>query len=96
MHEAATAGIASAPPLPCSNCNIKPQRGNLSCAAVQQVRQQLTGGSVPGSKDRSSPYGTPKALRSPMASPLISDPKAMAALDLNPGTTRVVRRRLGL
>jgi len=46
---------------------------------------------VPGSKDRSSPYGTPKALRSPMASPLISDPKAMAALDLNPGTTRVVR-----
>ena len=59
-----------------------------------QVRQQLTGGSVPGSKDRSSPYGTPKALRSPMASPLISDPKAMAALDLNPGTTRVVRTSL--
>jgi len=58
------------------------------------VRQQLTGGSVPGSKDRSSPYGTPKALRSPMASPLISDPKAMAALDLNPGTTRVVRTPL--
>ena len=49
---------------------------------------------MPGSKDRSSPYGTPKALRSPMASPLISDPKAMAALDLNPGTTRVVRAPL--
>lgn len=54
------------------------------------MRQQLTGGGVPV-KDRSSPYGTPKALRSPMSSPLISDPKAMAALDLNPGISKMVR-----
>ena len=70
--------------------HLRTNNGRTRC--VRQVRQQLTGGAGPGSKDRSSPYGTPKAMRSPMASPLISDPKAMAALDLNPGTTRVVRR----
>ena len=42
-------------------------------------------------KDRSSPYGTPKSLRSPMSSPLISDAKFMAALDLNPGVAKGVR-----
>ena len=37
-----------------------------------QVRAQLAGAKP---KDRSSPYGTPKGLRSPLASPLVTDPQ---------------------
>lgn len=33
-----------------------------------KIRMQMT---VPPKKDRSSPYGTPKGLKSPMASPLV-------------------------
>ena len=63
-------------------------RPEVGC--TRQVRQQLTSAGGPV-KDRSSPYGTPKSLRSPIASPLISDVQGIAALDLNPGVTPVVR-----
>jgi hypothetical protein len=48
----------------------------------------LTGGSFT-TKNRSSPYGTPKGLKSPLMSPLISDPLKVAALNLEPGVTKV-------
>lgn len=40
-----------------------------------KLRLQMTGGAVHKGKDRSSPssYGTPKGLRSPLASPLVGD-----------------------
>lgn len=43
-----------------------------SARALAQVRAQLVGAKP---KDRSSPYGTPKGLRSPLASPLVTDPQ---------------------
>ncbi|KAL6780308.1 hypothetical protein ACKKBF_B13635 [Auxenochlorella protothecoides x Auxenochlorella symbiontica] len=38
---------------------------------------------------KTSPYGTPKSLKSPLASPLINDAAKLEALNLNPGTTVV-------
>lgn len=40
-----------------------------------KLRLQMTGGAIHKGKDRSSPssYGTPKGLRSPLASPLVGD-----------------------
>jgi hypothetical protein len=57
----------------------------------------LTGGSLSKSlsKSRSSPYGTPKGLKSPLMSPLISDPLKVAALNLEPGVTKVRLRGVG-
>ncbi|KAK9811701.1 hypothetical protein WJX72_008616 [[Myrmecia] bisecta] len=49
-----------------------------------KLREHLTG----TKKDRSSPYGTPKGLKSPLASPLVGNPAKLEALDLNPGTAR--------
>jgi len=45
-------------------------------AGGSQVRAQLVGAKP---KDRSSPYGTPKGLRSPLASPLVTDPQQARA-----------------
>jgi hypothetical protein len=53
-------------------------------------------------KDRASPYGTPKTgLKSPLTSPLIGDPLKVAALNLDPGVSKVCaesggRRRRGV
>ncbi|KAK9825893.1 hypothetical protein WJX81_002516 [Elliptochloris bilobata] len=52
----------------------------------KKVRAQLAGAKP---KDRSSPYGTPKGLRSPLASPLVTDPQQMDALNLQLGVPRV-------
>jgi LsmAD domain len=53
---------------------------------ANKVRLSLTGTSL----NRSSPYGTPKGgMRSPLQSPLISDPLKVAALNLEPGMTKV-------
>jgi hypothetical protein len=52
----------------------------------------LTGGSSLSKslgKSRSSPYGTPKGMKSPLMSPLISDPLKVAALNLEPGMSKV-------
>eukprot|EP00879_Flechtneria_rotunda_P008966 GHRR01009388.1.p1 GENE.GHRR01009388.1~~GHRR01009388.1.p1 ORF type:complete len:818 (+),score=319.97 GHRR01009388.1:195-2456(+) len=54
---------------------------------ANKVRLSLTGASL--NKNRSSPYGTPKGLKSPLLSPLISDPLKVAALNLEPGVTKV-------
>lgn len=45
-------------------------------AGGSQVRAQLVGAKP---KDRSSPYGTPKGVRSPLASPLVTDPQQARA-----------------
>ena len=50
-----------------------------------QVRAQLVG---PKPKDRSSPYGTPKGLRSPLASPLVTDPQQVCPPYRNPVCVR--------
>jgi hypothetical protein len=52
---------------------------------TNKIRSSLTG----VRKDWSSPYGTPKGLKSPLHSPLISDPHNVAALNLEPGVTKV-------
>lgn len=52
---------------------------------VNKMRLSLTGGSL----TKNSPYGTPKGLKSPLLSPLISDPQKLAALNLEPGVTKV-------
>lgn len=51
-----------------------------------KIRLQMTGAKK---LDRSSPYGTPKGLRSPLSSPLVGNASNMEALDLNPGVMRV-------
>jgi hypothetical protein len=65
---------------------------------ANKVRMSLTGGSSLSkslSKSRSSPYGTPKGMKSPLMSPLISDPLKVAALNLEPGVTKVRQQLLG-
>jgi hypothetical protein len=52
---------------------------------TNKIRSSLTG----TRKERSSPYGTPKGLKSPLHSPLVSDPSALSALNLEPGVTKV-------
>lgn len=56
-----------------------------------QVRQGIL---MTGSLGKSgTPHGTPKAYgKSPLESPLISDPTAVQALNLEPGKTKVCRR----
>eukprot|EP00878_Enallax_costatus_P018421 GHUV01019393.1.p1 GENE.GHUV01019393.1~~GHUV01019393.1.p1 ORF type:complete len:108 (+),score=13.84 GHUV01019393.1:334-657(+) len=54
---------------------------------VNKMRMSLTGGSL--TKNRTSPFGTPKGMKSPLLSPLINDPQKLAALNLEPGVTKV-------
>ena len=65
-----------APPTVTAPISIDPRR------EANKVRAQMTGSSGPKA---ASPYGTPKQL----ASPLVGDAQKLAALNLDPGVTRV-------
>lgn len=56
-----------------------------------KLRMQLAGSKVGSLKEmgKTSPYGTPKGMRSPLASPLVGNASQVEALNLDPGHARV-------